>query len=373
MLNVTLGALGALAIQLGGQPWLEGGAISIRHHAQWYSSDCSGTHAPGKCLPLLAAVPEVGATGTDSIGAFEEVSLAWSAQRGAPPLLVTAVRAYAAAPDVAVLTQQFPQGLSPGNKDGSTGEIVSAFPTLGRSHLDLGVVDYVGVQLQNSHFFRWSAGMPFGESGETMRAGKSGSMPTRSQSAKSTDGDGGSMPLLLTAADGGTLLASPLEDFFTACQTQSQWVGNYSFGLQGTLSSVPAGHTHATLLVGGDGVRAATMRWGELLMQSAGGGKRRSMNWTLQGDPGLRSLSYYTDNGEQPRPLARASSAATGAAATVPQCPSLIPVPRPSARQLRQPWSGCPRRVLLLPDGQRHGELQPRAWAVRPYHRAHAL
>jgi hypothetical protein len=37
--------------------------------------------------------------------------------------------------------------------------------------------------------------------------------------------------------------------------------------LQGTLSSVPAGHVHKTLVVAGDGVRGATGRWGNLLMQ----------------------------------------------------------------------------------------------------------
>ena len=41
------------------------------------------------------------------------------------------------------------------------------------------------------------------------------------------------------------------------------------------------------------GVRAATMKWGGLLLKAAGGGKQRSMAWTLQGDPSLRSLSYY--------------------------------------------------------------------------------
>ena len=44
-------------------------------------------------------------------------------------------------------------------------------------------------------------------------------------------------------------------------------------------------------------MRGATMRWGELLRRAAGGGKRRSMQWTVSGDPSLRSLSYYTDNG----------------------------------------------------------------------------
>ena len=111
------------------------------------------------------------------------------------------------------------------------------------------------------------------------------------------DNDGSAMPLLLTAADGSTMVASPIVDFFTSAQTMSQAVGNFSLGMQGTVDQLPKGHIHQTLLVGGNGVRSATMRWGELLMKASGGGKTRSMNWTENGDISLRSLSYYTDNG----------------------------------------------------------------------------
>lgn len=47
----------------------------------------------------------------------------------------------------------------------------------------------------------------------------------------------------------------------------------------GTVEEVPVGHVHQTLLVGGSGVRSAQMRWGEILMRAAGGGKKRSMQW----------------------------------------------------------------------------------------------
>ena len=43
--------------------------------------------------------------------------------------------------------------------------------------------------------------------------------------------------------------------------------------------------------------RQALLRWGDLFLASAGAGKERSMQWTLTGDAGLKSLSYYTDNG----------------------------------------------------------------------------
>eukprot|EP01047_Picozoa_sp_COSAG01_P027782 COSAG01_NODE_1845_length_9070_cov_16.651806_1_plen_809_part_00 len=289
LLNVTLSALGSLALGVGREPWVDGGAIAFRDAATWFSNDCAALTDSGNCRTLVASRPAPGVgpppTGTDALGTYTEKSVAWATTAGTAPKIITGVRRYTGAPDVALLTQHFPSGLEPQNRHGSTNEIVSAFPTLARTHLDLGVLMYEGVQLQNSRFFRWGRGSAFGSSdpgaGGTKRA----------------DGDGGAMPLLLTAADGGTLLASPLEDFFTSCQGASEQMGNFSFGLQGTLRAVPAGHTHMTLLVAGRGVRAATMRWGALLLRAAGGGKRRSMAWTLAGDTSLRSLSYYTDNG----------------------------------------------------------------------------
>lgn len=73
--------------------------------------------------------------------------------------------------------------------------------------------------------------------------------------------------------------------------------GVFSCGMQATLTSAPAGHTHSTLVVTGSSVKDAMGRWGDMMLLSAGGGKERTMKWTLQGDAGLRQLSYYTDNG----------------------------------------------------------------------------
>ena len=52
--------------------------------------------------------------------------------------------------NVVVLTQHFPSGLVPENQHGMTNEVVSGFPTLRRAHIDLGVLDFEGVQLQNT-------------------------------------------------------------------------------------------------------------------------------------------------------------------------------------------------------------------------------
>jgi hypothetical protein len=257
--------------------------------AQWYSSDCATFSDPSACAPLLPAEALITSSGTDAIGVYTEQSLAWSTKKGAEPLLVTGVRSYTAMPDVKVLTQSFPAGLKVSNHHRSTDEVISAFPTLKKSHLDLGVLFYEGVQCQNTHFFHWPKGLAW--AGQDFK---------QQGSTKKPNDDGAAMPLLLTATDGSAILMSPLVDFFTSVQTASDAVGNFSVGMQSTVENIPAGHIHQTLLVGGSGVRAATMRWGELLMK-ASGNKTRSMRWTEEGDVSLRSLSYYTDNVSEPK------------------------------------------------------------------------
>eukprot|EP00656_Telonema_subtile_P016604 TRINITY_DN18788_c0_g1_i1.p1 TRINITY_DN18788_c0_g1~~TRINITY_DN18788_c0_g1_i1.p1 ORF type:complete len:827 (-),score=144.59 TRINITY_DN18788_c0_g1_i1:62-2542(-) len=281
-LNVTLSALGALSIGLGAVPWFDSGPVVLRDHAQWYSSDCTALLGP--CLPMHPqSVPPL--TGRDSIGEYRETSVAWSPADSSTSLMVTGVRTYESAQDVVVLTQHFPQGLHPENSHGDPTEVVSGFPTLATSHQDLGGIMYEGVQLQNTRTFKWPAGTPFGDIDPHVTFQKQ-------------DTNGGGMPLVLTTVDGSTLVASPLEDFFTSCQTASQQLkGVLSFGMQGTLGSAAPGHVHSTVLVGsGTGVRDGMLRWGDLLLK-ASGHKQRSMSWTKEGDIGLHSLSYYTDNG----------------------------------------------------------------------------
>lgn len=91
--------------------------------------------------------------GSDSVGDFVESTIAYHAPGAVR--FTTGVRTYPeVGEDVAVLTQRFPDGLIPQNQHGSLNEIVSAFPTLERSLLDLGVLMYEGCQMQNTHFFR---------------------------------------------------------------------------------------------------------------------------------------------------------------------------------------------------------------------------
>lgn len=208
------------------------------------------------------------------------------------------LRKYTGMPDVLGLVQTFPAGLDPRNREGQRNEVVSAFPTFGSSTRDLGVLFYDGVQLQTTRYFPWRSGTPLHSSdpGPPVKRGRSAGAPDPAHRLDS-EGEGGMPLLLVDASSGAGMVFSPLEDFFTATQTQSLAVGNWSFGMQATLELAPAGHEHVTLVVAGGSARAAMMRWGDVFMKSAGGNKQRNMKWTKAGDVGLKYLSYYTDNG----------------------------------------------------------------------------
>ena len=160
ILNATLSVLGAVSISLGNVSWLSSGAIVVRNNAQWFSSSCATLNV--KSCEVLHPDPVLESTsGTDSIGVFTEKSLGWSIrEKQQQNILRTGVRSYASFPDIRVLTQSFPAGLTPENSHGESDEVVSAFPTFARNHLDLGVLFFEGVQCQNTRFFHWYVFLP---------------------------------------------------------------------------------------------------------------------------------------------------------------------------------------------------------------------
>jgi hypothetical protein len=190
------------------------------------------------------------------MGRYEERFITWStpshllnARQPVPPMrMVTGVRTYPANSSVALLTQRFPDGLTPRSpRSSSTDEVASAFPTIARTEQDFGLLYYEGVQLQNTQFFPWHKGDSFTTANRRRTSSRRGK----------TNIDGGGMPLVMVAADGLTLVASPLDDFFTAVQTDSEATTNFSFGMQASVVSVAPGHTHATLLYATNNLQAA--------------------------------------------------------------------------------------------------------------------
>jgi hypothetical protein len=97
-------------------------------------------------------------------------------------------------------------------------------------------------------------------------------------------------PLLLTRADGRTLLVAPLDAFHE--QTIGLNGGTLRCGWHGDLEAVPAGFTTDLAVLAADGPRAALDVWGRLLLDAAGTVRPGRWPDALGSRP-----SYWTDNG----------------------------------------------------------------------------
>lgn len=101
----------------------------------------------------------------------------------------------------------------------------------------------------------------------------------------------GSRPWLLAAPSGYRFLVSPANHFFTAFLSGLD-AGRLESGLNPGVEEVPSGFTQKTLLVYGKSVNALWEDWGRALM--ALHGKRPLEN---DDHPMLATLGYFTDNG----------------------------------------------------------------------------
>ena len=97
-------------------------------------------------------------------------------------------------------------------------------------------------------------------------------------------------PLLLSRADGATLLVAPLDAFHE--QTIGLNDGTLRCGWHGDLEAVPAGFTTDLVVLGAEGPRAALDAWGRLLLDAAGTVRPGRWPDALGSRP-----SYWTDNG----------------------------------------------------------------------------
>jgi hypothetical protein len=97
-------------------------------------------------------------------------------------------------------------------------------------------------------------------------------------------------PLLLTRADGRTLLVAPLDTFHE--QTIGLNGGTLRCGWHGDLEAVPAGFTSDLAVLAAEGPRAALDAWGRMLLEAAGTVRPGRWPDALGSRP-----SYWTDNG----------------------------------------------------------------------------
>ena len=219
------------------------------------------TLATGKIVP--AATPTTTASGSDRFGYFEKTSWHWLAKgtHGRPEVAFTTSILVYAGGDSAVFEQSIPAGakhtnyssvaLVPGNKGRTTSPMVLPFmhfPSFNVSHQD-GIYGTPG----RAGFVTWR---------ETMVTQQIGKNAPESRNMGLTGG-----PVVvhegLATGGGSALMVSPALHFKGAVQLREG--DNWVIGVSGEVEEVPAGFTHQTLLVAGDGVTKTMDMFGKLM------------------------------------------------------------------------------------------------------------
>ena len=317
LLDVTLRAAGSVAVGVSGASWLSGDEVSVCADGR-----CFASHAPGTAGRLLSAPPRT-SSGADALGRFNETTIAW-APAGEPPLFETSLREYSR-DDLAVLGQRWPRGCA--NCSGAVGDaddVISAFPSF-RPAADaprkpeLNFLNWGGNQLCDSTYGRWDLG-----AASRLNSNRSAKYPPaatyRTDECNFTyqgkcplsypyfngtwvGGAQHGAPLVLYDASMRTLVLSPLKNLLVGQHTISRRLQRntsdtatlpWAAGLGGLITDLPAGFTHETVVVAGQGVRATMAKWGDVLL--AAGGKPRP-HWSRKDDMVLSKIGYWTDRG----------------------------------------------------------------------------
>lgn len=98
-------------------------------------------------------------------------------------------------------------------------------------------------------------------------------------------------PWLFFDSDAHAFILSPASDFMEASTVEGS-SGEIASGIDTRITSLPAGFTHRTFLVVGQGINNTWETWGQAMTELQG--KRRPSN---DADLPLTSLGYWTDNG----------------------------------------------------------------------------
>ena len=256
-LGLVVGADGTYAVTVDGATWLASGA-GAPQAAVAYGNALHST-ADGSLKADAAPTPVNGANYSGFRQTFNGglFGVEWQLYEAANAI---------------VFVQSFPQGLSGmAVNGGDSKDLATAFPVFNFT-ADAGKA-----------FLTWPECMCSGATGLWTAAGV--------KSAGLTD-DGGS-PLVLFDAAATTVVLSPYSGFMTAnIGTYKAVQGALGAGYNGMLQSVPAGHAHYTLLLGGQGVNNTVMAFGDMLLARSGKHRTRP-----DADLIVSTLGYWTDNG----------------------------------------------------------------------------
>ena len=319
-LDVSLRPAGGVTARMAdGAFWLSGDEVSVCDGGRCYAK-----HAPGADGALVSAPPRT-ARGSDVLGQYNATIVAWSAAAGddSAPLFETSLREYAG--ELFVLGQRWPKGCT--NCSGAVDDpddVISAFPTFrpaadaARHGTPLNFLSWGGNQLCDSTYGRWDL-----EAASQLRANHTAAYPPAPTyvhgcnytwqgkcpldfpyfSGVWVGGAQHGTPLVVYDEQMRTMVVSPLSNFLVGQHTISRRLQRnasddatlpWAAGLGGLITDLPAGFTHETVVVGGQGARATMRKWGDVLLRA--GGKIRPA-WDRKDDLALSHIGYWTDRG----------------------------------------------------------------------------
>lgn len=243
--------------------WLNSATTSFRNNGDTFTSD-SGN---------LTVVSSQKTSGEDTLGQFDKTTLTWQTSNGVQ--FLTAVRSYTSGSSALVFEQTFPSGAN-GTSLGPTQDtmdmVISSWPSF-----------EVAPVAQSIGFLAFMGQM----TGDAAYTG------IWNSDAIISGGIAGSAPLLLFNEDASaTVVVSAFNNFMAHSQFYDPNAHTLSYGLLGSITSVPAGYTLETVLYAGDGINAGMLGWGDTLLTRYS--KQRN---AYKRDFTLRNLGYSTDNG----------------------------------------------------------------------------
>lgn len=209
-------------------------------------------------------------------------------------ILHTALKTYPSRPDIAVFTQQLPNGAT--NTNTSNPQLPSGIRELDPGNYPpiIAFPSLSGGKLNELAYVTWQSRMINVEFGTSITNGSAGTneplLTGRGLQGLSTNG-----PAVLFDRDFNALVIAPMNNFKSAIHYSraNTSVPTWDTGVSSELVSLPKGFEHSTMVVAGRGITAVMEKFGRALRvvhsTNRTGIERRDRN--------IEYLSYWTDNG----------------------------------------------------------------------------
>ena len=276
-LNLTVAPTGHFTIVIDGGLTLTGGGVKVNG-----LSSAAGTLAP------VGGLQKVG--GTDALGRWTGVQLAWaSASERAKILMRTTFQQYPEDPGLLVFEQQFPSTL---NSTSASPKFHSCFYEPGDAEAPTAPAGCSTTPRASTLFPTFDRAT----SGELPCFSYHGIFPQMKECTVGTyvESHQGGVPLVMynrTDASLPMVVFSPLD--WPKAQHVATDKTTIGIGVKATVTSIPAGWSHRSILSAGKGIGAGMMTWGDRMIRHAG---KPRVDHRYR-DTVHATIGFWTDNG----------------------------------------------------------------------------